>query len=279
MKIYKSKTNLSDGTVFQFARFEPEAPVGVIQIIHGLGEHIGNYEEFAEYCCKANFACVIHDQRGHGNALKNRLQRGITRDYEDFLTDIKSIRYMISEWYPDLPAFLFGHSMGGNIALNYLLKHSQSDYRRAIIQAPWLRLYNNNKKNLVPFARFLGRINYKFAATDKINLDLISRDAERVYEFKNDEFYHNRMSFKIFAQVAEAGEYAIMNAENLALPVLLLNASEDKIVCPDAIRELGSRTNANVEYIEYKDGYHALHNDIIKDKVYEKMLSFCGGIL
>jgi alpha-beta hydrolase superfamily lysophospholipase len=77
--------------------------------------------------------------------------------------------------------------------------------------------------------------------------------------------------------MAAAGEYAIQNAARITVPVLLLCAGQDKIVSPTAIREFSRITNENVTFIEYPDGYHYLHLDIIGDDVLGEILSFCNS--
>lgn len=271
---------MHDGLPIKVARFEPgESPVGVVLLLHGFGEHIGLYAEHAERFAAHSFVCVVHDQRGHGempglNESEWKRKLGIARSYEDFLNDIDTIRSQIDTWYPGLPVFLYGHSMGGNIALSYLLKRSQERFSKVILETPWLRLYEKNPKALVWLARVLGNISYKPVYPTELNLEAISRDKDYVVKLKSDKLYHNFLSFRLITQIMNAGEYALSNAEKLELPVLLLCAGKDMIVCPQAIRELDKNSNNNVRLVEYPEGYHALHSDIIKENVFEEELIF-----
>jgi len=279
------KINAHDGTSIRIALLTPEKKIqGVIQIIHGFGEGIKYYEDFAIFFAKEGYACVIHDQRGHGKmpdliSRQKQKSRGVVHSYEFLLKDIKNIRSEISKWYPNLPVILFGNSMGGNIVINFLLKEPreqyEGQYRKVILEAPWLRLYKPLPVHAVVAARYLGKISRKLAIKIHLKKDYISKNQEKIKRLKNDEIFHDRMSFRLFTEISDAGENAIKNASLITLPTLLLCAGEDKIVCPKAIKEFSENGNENIVFIEYLDGYHCLHADIINADVMDKMLDFC----
>ena len=278
--------NMPDGESIKTVRFNPEnQPVGVIQMLHGFGEHSSLYSELAGRFTEHNFACVIHDQRGHGEmpglSEKQREKKlGVAKNYEYFLKDIDVIRDKIGEWYPDLPVFLYGHSMGGNIAINYLLTHSQDTYKKVILETPWLRLYEKQNPVVLFIARIIGGLFYKAVYHTKLNIDSISRDKEFTEKLKEDtqkkeRLYHDSLSFRLITQIFDAGEYAIKNADQIKLPVLLLCAGKDTIVSPDAIRKFYENSDKNVvQFEEYPESYHALHNDLNRAEVFNRMLAF-----
>ena len=119
---------------------------GVIIAVHGFGEHAGSYSEFAEYMERADYASVLFDQRGHGDlsepSVKKRKKKlGIIPGYDCFLDDIEAIMNEVIKQKPDMPIMIYGHSMGGNIVINYLLKRGQSGLSCAVLESPWLGLY------------------------------------------------------------------------------------------------------------------------------------------
>ena len=274
-KVVNENVITSDGWSISVARYEPDAtPLGVIQILHAFGEHYGRYEEFAKYFCVNNYICVVHNQRGFGSIPKKL--RGIVKDYDLLLDDMNLVRSRIDNWYPILPVFLFGHSMGGNIALSYVLKRSQDEYHKAIFETPWLSL--SKEKSMPAFvigiSRIIGNANYKIAKTDNLNVNHLTRDSQVADEIKNDSYFHTRMSLKLFAQITDSGQYIINNISKLTLPTLFLIAAEDKIVSSKAIIDICNKNQANIRYIVIKDGYHSLHNDLCKNEVFEYMLDY-----
>jgi lysophospholipase len=270
----------SKGPSINIARFEPEGdPLGVIQIIHGFGEHKAAYESFSKYFTRHGYACVAYDQRGHGELPKNKL--GIVASYNDFLDDVGTVRELIKVWYPNKPVILYGHSMGGNIALNYLLRrsldyNSQSEFAKAVLETPWFRLHKNQPMPLVLLARILGTLNYKLALESGLITDALSRDPKKIERLKNDKLYHNRMGLRIFTQITDAGEYILLHANEIKLPVLLLGGEDDRIVCIEAIRELNKKTGENVIYHEEPQGRHVLHDEIepVKSEILKRIRLF-----
>jgi alpha-beta hydrolase superfamily lysophospholipase len=271
-----------DGALIRAARFEPDAePVGVIHILHGFGEGVEHYEATAAFFTRNGYACVVHDLRGFGKMpdktrREKQAARGVTPGYDCFLEDVQTIRRTIDRRYPGLPCVLFGFSMGGNIIINYLLKYSQEHYEKAILVSPWLRLYRPLSGFAETMANYIGKANPKLTISARLNVNCLSRDLAKMYQLKAYNIFHDRISFRMYTEIAAAGEYALRNAARITVPMLLLCAGEDKIVSPGAIREFSGNTKENVTFIEYPDGYHYLHLDTISDEVLETMLLFCN---
>ena len=280
-KVLFETVKACDSTNIRAVRYEPEtSPIGILQIIHGFGEGIGHYDDMVDFFTNKGYACVMHDQRGFGEMpdktpRQRKRARGIVSNYKCLMCDIKTIRSQINEWYPEIPVILFGHSMGGNIVANYLIKFPQAEYEKAILEAPWLRLYKPFPEFARKFAKFAGKISEKLALKAKLKIDSISRNQDKTKNLLNDGIFHTRMSLKLFAEITDAGEHAIKNAGHIKIPALLLCPGKDEIVCPKAIREFAALTGENVKFIEYPDGYHSLHSDIICDEVLSEMLAFC----
>jgi len=276
-----------DGTTLRVACFNPpEPPVGIIQIIHGFGEGLAHYKEIASYFAENGYVCVVHDQRGFGEMpdmtpKEKKKVRGVIPGYMYLLEDIKTLRVAINGWYPVVPVVLFGHSMGGNLVANCLVRGMVADnalvYSKAVLEAPWFRLYKPLPKFATSVAGLLGRANEKITISANLDLNNISRDESISKSLKNDGIYHNRMSLRLYAEVVEAGEYAILNASKISVPTLLLCPGADKIVCPDAIREFYGRAGENVKLVEYPDAYHCLHADINNAEVMAAILDFCNS--
>ncbi len=221
----------------------------------------------------------MHDQRGHGQMdgvprEKRSKLFGVIPGYDSFLDDIDAVRAMVKTQYPQIPVVLFGHSMGGNIAINYLLSRNQDDLAGAIFETPWLRLFKPMPAPVVALAKILGKISPRFAITNTLNIGDITRDEERQQDIASDEFYHNHISFRMFSGITVAGEYAITNAQSLKIPALLICAEQDKIVSPDAIKEFKKNAGDNVELVVYADAYHSVHNDTAKDLFFGDIVKF-----
>lgn len=98
-------------------------PRGIIQITHGMVEHGGRYQRFAEICASEGFAVFIHDLRGHGNTRAEDAPLGRFSPSDGLklvLEDQNAVVDHIAKEFPNVPIIAFGHSLGAIIALNYL---------------------------------------------------------------------------------------------------------------------------------------------------------------
>jgi len=271
---------MGDGVQIRVARFDPEgAPQGVVQFVHGFGEHIGMYEKVAEFFTDHGYAFVIHDQRGHGSMPdKTPEQRakalGVVPSYACFLSDITAIRQQIGTWYAGLPVVLAGLSMGGNIVANYAERLPDAPYACVIIESPWLRLAKPMPGVVTAVARVVGRLHPTLAISSHLDLDAVTRDPVETAAMKADPLYHDRISLKLYAQVLDAGEYAIERAGDITARTLLMCGTGDRIVSVDAIRELAAHAGSNLTLREFPDAYHCLHDDLCRDQVLDTMLTF-----
>lgn len=98
----------------------------VVQINHGLAEHAARYAHFAEFLAGRGFHVYAHDHRGHGGTTApDAPPRSFGRDgAEKVIADAEAVHDLIAARHPGLPVILFGHSMGGLIAANFVIRHS-----------------------------------------------------------------------------------------------------------------------------------------------------------
>ena len=100
-------------------------PRGVVQINHGLAEHAARYARFAKALSVAGFHAYAHDHRGHGFTTAKDAPLGRFAEKEGaarVLDDVLAVRNHASTAHPGLPLVIFGHSMGGLIGMNSVLR-------------------------------------------------------------------------------------------------------------------------------------------------------------
>ena len=102
-----------------------ETSRGVIQINHGLAEHAARYGRFAEAMSARGYHVYAHDHRGHGATRAPDAPACIfgKDGVNQVIADVAAVHDRIARDHPDLPVIVFGHSMGGLIALNFVLRH------------------------------------------------------------------------------------------------------------------------------------------------------------
>ena len=279
MKITRTTVKTKDGIDIKTKLFDADdAPKGVILISHGFGEYIDMYDPFIDNLTEAGYTCVIFDQRGHGEDSKVAKMQGVIPGYEYFMDDIDTVRAEIGKLYPETPVILYGHSMGGNIVANYLINKNQNAFVGAVLETPWLRLYKPQPKVVEGLAKVLGAISSKFAIVNKLRRHEVVRPLEGHKTITDFPYYHNRISFRLFAAITKAGEYAIANANKITIPTLLICAEDDLVVCPDAIKEFGTNANPNMTVKIYDDAYHAIHADLASVRYVPDLIEFLNNI-
>lgn len=101
------------------------APRGVVHINHGLAEHAARYARFAKALAAAGYHVYAHDHRGHGFTKAKDAPQGMFADGDGdqrVLDDVQTVRHHAAAEHPGLPLIIFGHSMGGLIAMNSVLR-------------------------------------------------------------------------------------------------------------------------------------------------------------
>ena len=102
----------------------PEGEVkAVLQIAHGMVEHIERYADFAAYMAENGIYVVGHSHLGHGKSMISKEKMGYfasPNGNDCVIGDIHSLRIMTQEKYPKVPYFLMGHSMGSFLTRQYL---------------------------------------------------------------------------------------------------------------------------------------------------------------
>ena len=121
----------SDGQTALSAReYLPEGdPVGIVQIVHGIAEHIARYDAFAAFLAEHGYIVVLHDQLGHGKSAPDEAHLGFFSEengWEKAVQDIRSLHDKTAAKYPGKPYFIFGHSMGSFIAREFAAAYGNS---------------------------------------------------------------------------------------------------------------------------------------------------------
>jgi alpha-beta hydrolase superfamily lysophospholipase len=249
----------------------------VVIICHGFGEHAGNYAGLAERLAKAGYASVTPNQRGHGrlsdNAARQKKLQGIIPSYESFLDDIGDVAAYIRQRAPKAALVLYGHSMGGNLAANYLLRHDEADFACAALESPWLGLKNEVKPVTAAFARLGGKLSPKLAIINKLSVRDITGDKAKADEIRRDALYHNRISLRMFTGINNGCAYALENVAKLTIPVFVALAAREAIVSNEAIRRFIDSGGENITVKEYESS-HAIHNDLKREDFYRDLIEY-----
>ena len=242
-----------------------EDPEKVICIVHGIGEFGGRFDRVAEAFRKQNMAVLAFDLRGHGKSLG---KRGHCAPRKDVLSDVSTLIEYAQELYPGKKLILYGHSMGGNIVLDYRSRgRLNGELSAYIVTAPWVRLVRPVPNIVYKAVKLLSRIAPSVTIGSEVNeADLGHPDS--VKPFNDHPLVHNRISALCAVDGFETGQNLEdgtleNNGRAKQIPLLLMHGEKDRICDVAGSRTIADRMKAdgeNVEYIEWGGLYHEIHN-------------------
>lgn len=276
-------------------------PRAVVQIAHGIAEHIDRYRPFMEFLADNGFVVAGNDHLGHGKSIRVPEEQGFFAAKDGWwrvVDDMDKLHDIMSKEYPELPYVLFGHSMGSFLTRTYLIKHPDK-YDGVILsgtghQSPALVLGGNAaasvmaklngamgdgaKLDSLAFGTYLNKIE-----NPRTKFDWLSRDTEQVDKYIADPLcgfvgkiglYRDMMQGIKF--ITDKKNIAQMNKEK---PVYFMSGDGDpvgdygkgverayKAFCDAGLHDVFMRL--------YPGGRHEMLNETNKEQVYQDILSW-----
>ena len=206
----------------------PEGEVrAVILVAHGYGEHGGRYGNLVEEVVPRGFALYALDHRGHG---RSEGPRGHVGRFPEFVSDLHALRVRVEEEQRGKPLFLLGHSMGGLIAVRYLLSHASGV--AAGRSSPRLRSESptSRRGSCSGSARILSWIAPRTSFQGNVVPEFLSRDPSVGSAYAADPLVHRRATARFFTEFKRAMRNAQERAAEVVLPILVLQAGDDRLV-------------------------------------------------
>jgi acylglycerol lipase len=279
MKTFETNIKTSDDTDFFVRGWEPDTkPKALVALIHGLGEHTGRYEHVAKAMTSAGYAMVGFDLRGHG---KSGGIRGHFPSWDAVMQDIKSFFVFLTERYPEIPHFIYGHSLGGLLVLNYSLKNS-AGLKGVIVTSPGLRSPLTEQKLKLFLVKVLGSLAPTALLPSGLETAAISHDPNVIKKYTSDSLNHDRVSLAFGKTGLIATNYAWSHAGEFQLPLLLMHGTGDRITYSHGSADfarLAAKNNQNVTLKLWDGLYHELHNEPEQEQVIQFMIDWLNAHL
>jgi acylglycerol lipase len=250
-------------------------PRAVVCLVHGLGEHSGRYTPIAEAFGQAGYSTIALDQRGHG---KTPGRRGYGPSFEAFMEDIAQLIEESIRLYPTLPRFLYGHSMGGNFVLNFVLRRTPR-LAGVIATAPALKTAFTPPAWKVAVGKGAAAWWPSLSLPNGLDVQAISRDPEVVRRYAQDPLVHNRLSARLGIDILRNGRWALDHAARFPLPLLLMHGSADRLTSLQASREFASKLGERCTLKVWEGFYHEVHNEPEKNLVLDYTIDWLNSKL
>ena len=244
--------------------YEPKDAHAVVILVHGMGEYSMRYERtVVPLLLKSSIAVISYDQFGHGHS------QGKKGDHPGYNYLLDSIEHLITKaavLFPSKPVFLYGHSMGGNVVINFTLRRTHH-LKGVIATSPFLRLAFDPPGWKIFFGKLIGKIYPSVTMPNELDLQFLSKDQHEIEAYKNDPLIHDKVSTRYSLKMMKAGEWAIQHASSLTTPMLLMHGTKDQITSHLASKEFADNAKGMVTFVPVENGYHELHHDLEKDMV------------
>lgn len=300
---YTSSDNL---TKIHVITWIPNEIKGILQIAHGMVEHIGRYDDFAKFLNNYGILVLGNDHLGHGNSINSEESFGYfskENGNDNLIKDMYYLTKIMKEKYPSLPYVFLGHSMGSFLLRQYLCEYGseldgaiimgtgdesllKTKGGMAIIEKIASKKGWEYRSNIIDKAIFGGfNKNFKPSKTDK---DWLTRDENIVQQYISDKrcnfiftlnAYHN-----LLYGISKLYNENYLDNMPKDLPILFVSGDKDPVgnFGKGVLNVLNDFKNIGVKNIRcklYKDFRHEILNEIGKEEVYNDIINWIKDTL
>lgn len=289
-------------TKIRALKWVPEVEIkAVLQISHGMLEHMERYDEFANYMADNGILVVGNDHLGHGSSINNEEDRGYFSEIDGYtvlIEDMYNLMQITKEEYPNKPYYLLGHSMGSFLT-RYFITVYGNEIDGTIIMGT-----AQQSEGLIKFGLFLTYImtkikgwNYRSKFVNHLVLgennkqfepartrcDWLTRDEKIVDDYIADDrinfIFTLNGFYNLFKVMLDMNDKERIKNIPIDLPVLFISGKNDSVgnfgkgvqKSYDIFKSLEIK---NISIKLYEEDRHEILNELDREQVYEDILSW-----
>jgi alpha-beta hydrolase superfamily lysophospholipase len=266
-------------------RWDPSGtPRGIVQLTHGMGEHLLRYEPLAGALTAAGFVVIGQDHRGHGASAQGAWGVLGEGGWDELVRDIGRVSDAARADFPDLPLILLGHSMGSFAAQQYVLDHSEELAGLVLTGTAVLDLLEpaldlSQPMDLSAFnAPFEHRTGYEWLSRDTAQVDRYVADEQCGFGLSDVD---GRQMFASARQVADPARLAGLRRD---LPVWIAVGEHDPVngrlaLVNPLVQRLQDAGLSDVTLVVYPEARHEVFNETNRDEVVADLLAWLDRVV
>ena len=250
-------------------------PRATVVVVHGAHEHGGRYAHVAERFLESGYQVYAIDHAGHGRSPG---ARGNIGSMAATVAGVDELARLAQAEHPGVPTFIYGHSFGGLVALQYITG-APVQLRGAIVSAPAVDVSAASPVQLKA-AGLLSRL-VPNAGVLKLDPETVSRDPEVVRAYITDPLnYMGKMRARTGAEILATVTAMQPRVAALRLPLLVLHGTADRLVPPAATDWVEEHAGTPDLTVKRYDGlYHEPHNEPEQKQVLDDIVTWMDAHL
>jgi alpha-beta hydrolase superfamily lysophospholipase len=230
---------------------------GVVVMVHGLGGHSGLFDNIVTALAPAGFHLYALDLRGNGRSPG---RRGYVNSWSELRGDVGAFLNFIRQSQPDLPQFVLGHSVGGAVVLDYVMRHP-AGLQGTIISNPTLGAVGISPLRFA-IARLLSQLWPTFSLSTGVAGNTGARDPALCAAYAADPLRHATGSARLATEYMATADWIQTHAADLQVPLLMLQSGADRVSLPAGSRRFFEQvTFPDKTWREYPESYHEIYDD------------------
>lgn len=256
-----------------------QVPHRALVVVHGFGEHGGRYLHFPHYLKTVVDRIIAPDHRGHG---RSEGVRGHVDRFDLYVDDLALVIRRLDERlraeHGTSEIHLFGHSMGGLVALRLMMLEPELRVRSVMISAPLLglRVKVPVQKKIAAYA--LSSVWGSLQLASEIDPAVLSHDREVADAYRRDRLVHMKATPRYYTEMQKAMADTLARESGIQAPLLMLVPLQDQVVDPEATLDFFRRLKHRDKHLRtYPDFFHESVNEIGKERVFDEIRQWIAG--
>lgn len=247
------------------------APLAVLLLIHGLGEHSDRYAHVVQALVDIGVQVYALDHLGHG---RSGGEREVVNSFQDLLQPVARLRAIAEKNHPDLPLFVLGHSMGGLIATHHAIQHPEG-MAGLVLSGPAVLVSPKVSAWTIAIGKLLAIVAPKVGVLG-VSPAHICRDPAVVEAYVNDPLvFKGKTPARLAAELLKSMRALPSLRGRLRMPLLVMQGMKDRLVEPSGAAWLVDGASSKDKTLkEYDSLFHEIFNEPEKATVISDLVAW-----